>query len=160
MEETGHFCVGWEGIVDGTKSLIWWQGWFRTWGGKDRVTVSWGEGGKWREGHLGGRQRARWFAIRFVKGQLGRLWVGEGRASLDSHQGCWLRKLLGSAARLGLRLLFPHPEWTRGTQETPNRLALSSDSPLRAPHTFPQMFPHYFQHIEGKGTEEEWELTF
>lgn len=49
MEETGHFCVAWEGIVDGTKSLIWWQGWFRTWGGKDRKSHSeLGEGGKWR----------------------------------------------------------------------------------------------------------------
>ena len=47
MEETGHFCVGWEGIVDGTKSLIWWQGWFRTWGGKDRKSHS-ELGGGWQ----------------------------------------------------------------------------------------------------------------
>lgn len=151
MEAAGPFCVGWEGIVGGTKSLMWWRGWFRSWGGKGRNSHS-ELGGGWRAegGHLGGRQRARWFAIRFVKGRLGRWWVGEGRASLDSHQGCWVRKLLGSAARLGLRLLFPHPEWTQGAQKTPNRLALSSDSPLRAPHVFPQMFPNYFHHIEGK----------
>ena len=62
--------------------------------------MSWGDGDKWREGHLGGRQWARWFAIRFVKGRLGRWWVGEGRASLDSHQGCWVRKLHGNEESL------------------------------------------------------------
>ena len=58
MEETGHFCVAWEGIVDGTKSLIWWQGWFRTWGGKDRKSHSELGGGWLVEGGSFGWQAA------------------------------------------------------------------------------------------------------
>ena len=56
----------------------------------------------------------------------------------------------GLSSKAGLETSLPSPRVDPGDSGNTNRLALSSDSPLRAPHTFPQMFPHYFHHIEGK----------